>query len=1041
MDFTETDMEPGKIEPAAAEINQLIALFNARRYDEMEQQAQLLADKFPASSTAWKMLGTALQTLGKMSIHVFQKVVELSPGDAEAYYNLGIAQQSRNKFKEAAASYRRAVAINPNYGEAYGNLGNTLKTLGQLEEAARCCREALRIMPNSAETLNNLGTILKTQGKYDEAQTCFRRAIALQPGNAIAYFNLGNILMERGVLEEAAGCYYRATKIKPDLLNAHHMLGQVFEKLGRLGDAIVSYCQVINIDQKYAEAHHFLGNAMRKLGHMDEAVDSYWKAMSFKPGYSEAYSSLLFLFACHLHVSPEAYLYHARDWERTCLGEIERRAVRRKAFRNLPKAGRRLRLGYLLPDDGGEGALPIPLSLLAQHDRSQVELFIYPTSSRTDRYKSFKDRVEHWLPLVGIPQDMIAKRIESDCIDVLVDLSGHGKGNHQAVFARRAAPVQVHFGDYSASTGQSQMDYWLGDDYLTPADMDSHFTEQVWRLQRSRNYFQAPSVMSFSEWKPDIQGSVWFGNFDEPDKLNSTTLALWGRLLQAVPEGKLLFAPPLIEPFYWQHIVEVMAGHGVTADRLEFVEASKTDIRKVRARMDIVLDPVGVLGGGMAVADALYAGIPVIAMAGDRVPLRFTASVLHAAECPQWIAGSEENYIDLAASLAREVELRQELRSGLSELLAGSPLCDARGMVSALEDAYATMFKKWIEKRNSSLPMPFAVTREAKRFMVIRAWGAGFWSDMHHVLGQLAIAELGNIVPVVFWGEESRYTTDPARNGWNDYFEPVSDYSVEDMMKPGYSYFPPKWTLDNFRLKTNCKASGAYCRVNCIEFLDRTEDVCVGDFYTFITSIQECVKGSGHRFESMTGEEIYRDVHARYIRLHPDIQAEIDQFVAGHFPAGPMIAVHYRHKSEGKMTEAGGNVFFLENYFDDLDALLRREPEANIYLCTDNEEATQEFRKRYGAKIICREVERVRKGESEEIFFTGENFYQQARDVILDVYIAGRCDYFIGDGTSNVSCAICHIKEWGDKIKLFDKNLITASTYRFLNCYLAESLF
>ena len=237
--------------PTHAEINQLVALFNAGRYREMENQGWSLLERYPDSGLAWKLLGAALKVQGKEAISALQKATQLLPGDAEAHYNLGLALKDLGQLGAAVASYRRALEIRPDYVEAHNNLGNALKDLGQISDAVACYRRALEIKPNSAETHNNLGSAMKALGQPDNAVASYRRALALKPDYAEAHNNLGNVLESLGQLDDALASYRRALEIKPQLAMAHNNLGHALRDLGLLDEAEACYRRVLEIKSDY----------------------------------------------------------------------------------------------------------------------------------------------------------------------------------------------------------------------------------------------------------------------------------------------------------------------------------------------------------------------------------------------------------------------------------------------------------------------------------------------------------------------------------------------------------------------------------------------------------------------------------------------------------------------------------------------------------------------------------------------------------------------------------------------------------------------
>ena len=216
---------PAKIStPTPAEMNQIVALFNAGRYVELEIHARLLIEQYPDSGFAWKVLGTSLWVQGKEALPALRKATELLPDDAEAHNNLALALKDLGQLDDAVASYRRALEINPNLVEAHNNLGIVLKDLGQLESAVASCRRALEIKPDLAEAYSTLGYALHSLGKLDEALASYRRATEIKPDFAEGYSNLGTIFKDAGRLDEAIACYRRAVMLDPHYTQAHSNL-------------------------------------------------------------------------------------------------------------------------------------------------------------------------------------------------------------------------------------------------------------------------------------------------------------------------------------------------------------------------------------------------------------------------------------------------------------------------------------------------------------------------------------------------------------------------------------------------------------------------------------------------------------------------------------------------------------------------------------------------------------------------------------------------------------------------------------------------
>lgn len=122
-------------EPTQNECNQLIALFKAGRYAELESRARLFIERYSESGFVWKILGVSLNAQGKDALFALQKATELLPNDAEAHSNLGVALQDLGQLDAAMASYRRVIEIKPDFAETLSNLGHALLNRGLLKES------------------------------------------------------------------------------------------------------------------------------------------------------------------------------------------------------------------------------------------------------------------------------------------------------------------------------------------------------------------------------------------------------------------------------------------------------------------------------------------------------------------------------------------------------------------------------------------------------------------------------------------------------------------------------------------------------------------------------------------------------------------------------------------------------------------------------------------------------------------------------------------------------------------------------------------
>ncbi len=595
----------------------------------------------------------------------------LSPNDAEAHYRLGNALRDRGRLVEAEASYRRAVAIKPDYAEAHNNLGN----------------------------------ILQRQGRSNEAEASFRRVLAIRPNFALAHNNLGNILRQQGRTNEAEASYRRALALKPDFVLAHNNLGTTLSDLWRLKEAEASYRRALAIMPDYADAHFNLGNLLPYLGRPAEAEASYRRALEIKPDFATAHSNLLYLMAYCGLCTNEQYLRQARNWELDSISPSEREAARKKSFPHAPRDGRKVRIGYVSGDFRVHAVSYFIEQVLEHHERGRVEVFAYSTSDKEDEVtRRIRGKVDHWHDITWIADETAVDLIGGHRIDVLIDLAGHTGGNRLGVFARRAAPVQCGYLGYFASTGLTEMDYWIGDATVTPESHDDQYSEMVWRLPRVWISYAGSGDAPTPVRQPSSDSKVWLGSFNHLAKITGRTIGLWAKVLRQIPSACLLLKTKELEDSASRkRILSAFKAQGISRTRIELMGRTPDweAHMSLYGRLDIALDPVGGIGGATTTCDALWMGVPVITLAGGRYGERMTSSIVTAIGHGDWCANDEGDYVEKVAGIAANPLLRSQLRSSLRDSVRRSPLFDAQGLARALENAYEAMLDRSAARRNS----------------------------------------------------------------------------------------------------------------------------------------------------------------------------------------------------------------------------------------------------------------------------------------------------------------------------------------------------
>jgi protein O-GlcNAc transferase len=287
---------------------------------------------------------------------------------------------------------------------------------------------------------------------------------------------------------------------------------------------------------------------------------------------------------------------------------------------------------------------------------------------------------------------------------VLLDLSGHTAKNRLPMFAWKPAPVQVSWLGYFASTGVAEMDYVIGDAHIAPARDECHFSESICRLPDSYLCFTPPNVAVEPGPLPALGNTqVTFGCFNKLTKMNNAVVALWARVLLAVPHSRLfLKTTQLKDAAICEVTRQEFAAHGIATDRLILEGSSpRAELLAAYQRVDIALDPFPYPGGTTSV-EALWMGVPVLTKRGDRFLSHMGESILHNAGLADWIADDDDDYVAKAVAHTADLSRLAALRAGLRQQVLASPLFEAKQFARNFEAAMWGMWQNWQEQHGTT---------------------------------------------------------------------------------------------------------------------------------------------------------------------------------------------------------------------------------------------------------------------------------------------------------------------------------------------------
>jgi len=613
--------------------------------------------------------------------------------DPQALLDAAQKRGDTGDFTGAESLYRELLEQHPDHVDGSTALGALFDNLGRLDEAEAVFRRMVDGEAPTAAAYCNLGVILFKQGRAAHALEALQRAVSMRPGYAIALDNLGATLAMLGRFEEAEQSIRAALAVDERMPSAHNNLGTLLAR--RHDDAALDcFDRALAIDSAFFDAHVQRATLLREQGRIADAVMGWRRAMTLAPATLSVWSNLLHTLLYSDDVSAEELLVWHRRFDKvvgfTSTDAAQTTVVPQRAE---PAPTSRLRVGFLSPALRRHPVGDFTDQLFEHHDHSQIEVFCYHDSVVDDDVSErLAAHVSRWVKTSGLNDDELVARIAGDELDVLIDLAGH-TGLRLRLLARRLAPVQATWLGYPATTGLSAIDYRVTDARADPAGREALNSERLARLPHSYFCYRPRDVAPLPGPLPAVarDGEVTFGSFNIVAKISATTLELWASVLRTVPRSRLLLkAAALAYPSVRDRLRAELGARGIDAERIEFRGWVPGGHLEVYSEVDIALDTAP-FNGATTTCEALWMGVPVVTLAGDRPPGRMGVSILTAAGCEDWIATDGAGFVAIAEHLAGDLGALQTLRGSLRAKLSASPLMDGKAFARDFEQVLRTI--------------------------------------------------------------------------------------------------------------------------------------------------------------------------------------------------------------------------------------------------------------------------------------------------------------------------------------------------------------
>jgi predicted O-linked N-acetylglucosamine transferase (SPINDLY family) len=661
-----------------------------------------LLKAFPANYSGWLEAGHLCRQQGvpQQAVACYNQAIALVPTRYEARLSLARLLEDQGQMDAGAAQYHHALtAAGADKNRlVHWRMGKFRLERGDAARALESMRQALLVLRvgqaqidenEHAEMQMDLGDIFMRLGMTEDGHRAFERASAATSEATLV--RLADLSFRYNLWQEAQAVLRRNVELHPSSDTAHWNLAHSLAESWNMQEALASLAQAEAIAPQPG-AKSMRASVAGRTGDADTALRLYKELADEEGPGSKIHSSA----AMSSLYSDQLSAQQVADLHRQMFAFLGRNARARSSFNNDKTPDRKLRVGLVSADFHHQHPVNIFMQpVLARLNPNAVEVSVYFTGVTYDAQTQLaKRRVARWVEVTTWNDSQLARRIEEDGIDILLDLSGHTNMQRMSLFGQRAAPVQATFLGYPGSTGVPNIDWLVADKVVAPAGSEGLFSEQLARLPNSVFCFAPETNYPYPDYvQAHAERPLTFGSFNNVPKLTPHTVKLWAAVLQEVPGSRLLLKAPsfkddgAVEAFAQRFLAE-----GIARDRLEFRgPVGLTDMMAEYADVDIALDPVP-YNGGTTTLQAMWMGVPVVVKAGGNFVSRMGASFMTAAGLTDWVAQTDADYVRIAAAMARDRQALLSLKRGLRERLQACPAWDIDQYTRDFEGALRQMW-------------------------------------------------------------------------------------------------------------------------------------------------------------------------------------------------------------------------------------------------------------------------------------------------------------------------------------------------------------
>ena len=594
----------------------------------------------------YKIKSNDLNSAKKLSLKLIKKNkkdFQLQNIYATILYNL-------KEFNQAIEIYKLALNLNPNFYQAQYNLAKLYCDLKNYEKANIELQKCLNLEPNSIEVLLLLGNLNLKFKKYQLAEKNYLSILDKNPKDFRGYYSLGNL----------------------------------FKKKQQFEEAIKHYNKAIYINSKDFASYNNLANIYQEQGQYRLAINNYKKAIEINPRLLSTYSNYIYSLNFFEHFNYNEFLEVIKKFKKN-IPKLKFNFNQNIKKNNLNK---KINIGFVSGDFGIHPVSFFLIDLIDKINKKKFNLFAYSNSERNDSMTNeLKKKFSSWIQVNNMNDETLIKIIKKDNIDILFDLSGHTGHNRLSIFVNRAAPIQITWLGYNASTGLSEIDYIIVDPHVISDKEKKLFSEKLLFMPETFQSIKIKENVKILD-KNENKKDVIFGCFNRFSKINDEVINIWSKILEKNKSAKIFLKSKEFSDIYFKKkIIQKFKHYKINEEQiiLDGKEYSREEFMNLYNKIDIMLDTFPYSGITTSI-EGIWMGVPLLTLVGKRYYSRIGYSINNNLKLNDWNVFNKNDYVRTALSKAGNYKDLIKLKASLRDRIEASPIFDSDSFARNFED-------------------------------------------------------------------------------------------------------------------------------------------------------------------------------------------------------------------------------------------------------------------------------------------------------------------------------------------------------------------